>query len=53
MGDSPENKTAFIDQVIGQWAMIQRAKRGWDSLAALLAVVPPDETRTELPRPQD
>jgi ATP-binding cassette, subfamily C, type I secretion system permease/ATPase len=43
---------APVDLVIGQWALVQRAKRGWESLATLLSVIPPDELRTELPRPQ-
>jgi ATP-binding cassette subfamily C protein len=43
---------APIDQVIGQWAMIQRAKRGWDNLATLLSIIPADVPHTELPRPQ-
>lgn len=43
---------APVDLVIGQWATIQRAKRGWDALSVLLSVIPPETQRTELPRPQ-
>ena len=43
---------APVDLVIGQWSMVQRGKRGWDSLAKLLSIVPPEAPRTELPRPQ-
>jgi ATP-binding cassette subfamily C protein len=38
--------------VVGQWGAVQRAKRGWDSLASLLGEVRPEEPRTELPRPE-
>ncbi|TDT73764.1 ATP-binding cassette subfamily C protein [Litoreibacter halocynthiae] len=43
---------APIEMAIGQWALVQRALMGWDSLKALLsevAVLPP---RTPLPRPE-
>ncbi|RKF16773.1 type I secretion system permease/ATPase [Roseovarius spongiae] len=43
---------APIDMVIGQWAMIQRAHRGWRAVAELLAEFPPEEPRTPLPRPK-
>ncbi|GGH41102.1 ATP-binding cassette, subfamily C [Cribrihabitans marinus] len=43
---------APVDQVIGQWTLIQRAKRGWDNLAELLSLVPAEAQRLELPRPQ-
>ena len=43
---------APVDQVIGQWTLLQRAKRGWDNLAELLSVVPAEAQRLELPRPQ-
>jgi len=41
-----------IEQVIGQWAMVQRAMQGWKSLADILAKVPPEAPRTMLPRPR-
>jgi len=43
---------APVDLVVGQWVMVQRAKRGWDNLVELLSEVPADETRIKLPRPQ-
>ena len=43
---------APIELAIGQWAMVQRAMRGWSNLAELLEAVPPDSPRTALPRPQ-
>lgn len=43
---------APIEQAIGQWALVQRAMKGWQSLAELLGTVPPEQTRTPLPRPK-
>jgi ATP-binding cassette, subfamily C, type I secretion system permease/ATPase len=43
---------APIELVIGQWAMIQRASKGWSNLAELLEQVPPEPERTELPKPK-
>ncbi|SEG19850.1 type I secretion system permease/ATPase [Jhaorihella thermophila] len=43
---------APVDLVVGQWPMVQRARRGWEKLTELLAEVPPDETRIDLPRPK-
>lgn len=43
---------APIETVIGQWALIQRAFQGWGRLGELLGKVPPEEPRTELPRPR-
>ncbi|MCL4168406.1 UNVERIFIED_CONTAM: hypothetical protein GTU68_063157, partial [Idotea baltica] len=43
---------APIEQVIGQWPLVQRAMRGWDSLALLLGQVRPQAPRTKLPRPK-
>lgn len=43
---------APIEQVIGQWAFIQAALRGWQNLAALLGEVRPQQPRTQLPRPK-
>jgi ATP-binding cassette subfamily C protein len=43
---------APLEQVVGLWGAVQRAKRGWDSLASLLGEVRPEEPRTELPRPE-
>ncbi|MEZ5716104.1 MAG: type I secretion system permease/ATPase [Paracoccaceae bacterium] len=41
-----------VEQTIGQWAMIDRARRGWMNLAKLLSEVPPEAPRTALPRPR-
>lgn len=43
---------APVDQVVGQWSMVQRTKRAWENLVELLSEVPPDATRIELPRPK-
>ena len=43
---------APIEMIINQWAVVQRASKGWDSLAELLTVVPEEPQRTPLPRPQ-
>ncbi|MDT8328728.1 MAG: type I secretion system permease/ATPase, partial [Roseovarius sp.] len=43
---------APIEQAIGQWALLQRATKGWTSLAELLATVPPEHPRTALPSPR-
>lgn len=43
---------APIEQAIGQWALVQRATKGWDSLSELLGSVPPEQPRTPLPRPK-
>ena len=43
---------APIEQAIGQWALFQRAVRGWQSLSELLEKTPPEPARTELPPPK-
>ncbi|WP_135506025.1 type I secretion system permease/ATPase [Roseovarius aestuariivivens] len=43
---------APIEMAVGQWALVQRAMRGWHSLAELLAIVPPEQPRTALPAPR-
>ncbi|WP_299849121.1 type I secretion system permease/ATPase [uncultured Roseovarius sp.] len=43
---------APIEQSIGQWALVQRATKGWESLAGLLGQVPPESPRTPLPKPR-
>ncbi len=42
---------APIELALGQWAMVQRAVKGWNSLADLLQKVPPETERTALPEP--
>ncbi len=41
-----------IELTIGQWPLVQRAVKGWNSLADLLEKVPPEEQRIQLPRPK-
>ncbi|MFD1880159.1 type I secretion system permease/ATPase [Paracoccus pacificus] len=41
-----------IEQIVGGWSTIQRAKDGWNRLADLLSRRPPQPDRTALPRPQ-
>ncbi|WP_146588471.1 type I secretion system permease/ATPase [Puniceibacterium confluentis] len=43
---------APIELAIGQWAVIERARKGWENLARLLSEVPPETPRTDLPVPQ-
>ncbi len=43
---------APIELAIGQWALVERARKGWHSLARLLSEVPPEAPRTALPRPR-
>jgi len=41
-----------VEQAVGGWALVQRAREGWRRLGMLLAVVPPVTVRTMLPRPR-
>ncbi len=43
---------APIEQTIGQWSLVQRARLGWTQLADLLEKTPEEPERTELPRPR-
>lgn len=43
---------APVDVLIGQWAVVQRARLGWRNLGELLAEVPEEAPRTQLPRPK-
>jgi len=43
---------APIEQVVGQWPMIERARTSWDSLNKFLDATPPENERTKLPVPQ-
>ncbi len=43
---------APIELALGQWPLVQRATRGWKSLSELLSNVPPEQTKTELPKPK-
>lgn len=42
---------APIEAAVGQWALVQRAQLGWQSLMELLTEVPDYKQRTPLPRP--
>lgn len=42
---------APVEQVLGQWPMLQRARSGWRTLTAFLAEVPARVPPTELPLP--
>ncbi|MCA0921239.1 type I secretion system permease/ATPase [Pseudooceanicola nanhaiensis] len=43
---------APVELLLGQWRLVQRGRRGWQNLAVLLTVVPPERPRTELPVPK-
>ncbi|WP_172300504.1 type I secretion system permease/ATPase [Pseudoruegeria sp. HB172150] len=43
---------APIEQALGGWAVLQRARQGWKSLGGFLAKHPPEPQRTELPVPE-
>lgn len=43
---------APIEQAIGQWAVLTRAREGREHLTRLLSVQPPEAMRTALPRPR-
>jgi ATP-binding cassette subfamily C protein len=43
---------APVEQAIGGWPLVQRARRGWTQLKTLLEQTPDIEAPTELPRPR-
>lgn len=43
---------APVELAVNQWPVVQRARKGWNSLAELLGEVPPEQQRTELPAPK-
>ena len=43
---------APIEQLVGHWPNVQRARKGWQQLGELLSKVPKDQPRTALPKPQ-
>ncbi|MCP5036893.1 MAG: type I secretion system permease/ATPase [Rhodobacteraceae bacterium] len=43
---------APVDLAIGQWQMVQGARKGWQALGELLAEIPSPTQRTELPVPK-
>ncbi|MBO9401085.1 type I secretion system permease/ATPase [Shimia sp. R9_3] len=42
---------APIEMAVNQWAVVQRARNGWQNLSVLLGEVPPEAPRTKLPVP--
>lgn len=43
---------APVELLVGQWAVVQRAREGWANLAVLLGQMPTEPARTALPRPK-
>ncbi|MBC7157204.1 MAG: type I secretion system permease/ATPase, partial [Rhodobacteraceae bacterium] len=43
---------APVEQAVGQWSVVQRAREGWGRLGALLSAIPPETPPTPLPRPR-
>lgn len=43
---------APIEQLVGHWPQVQRARKGWQQLGDLLSKVRPDQPRTSLPKPK-
>ena len=41
-----------VEQAIGQWPLVIRARQGWMTLAELLEKTPEEAQRTELPKPR-
>ena len=41
-----------VEQAVGQWPVVTRARQAWLRLAGLLSAAPPEPPRTPLPRPQ-
>jgi ATP-binding cassette subfamily C protein len=43
---------APVEQAIGGWPLLLRARQGWDHLKQLLQATPEESRRTDLPRPR-
>lgn len=43
---------APVETLVGQWALVARAREGWSNLAVLLGSMPPETKRTVLPKPR-
>jgi PrtD family type I secretion system ABC transporter len=43
---------APVEMMLNQWALVQRASKGWENLTELLGTVPVEQPRTPLPKPQ-
>jgi PrtD family type I secretion system ABC transporter len=42
---------APVEALLTQWPQVQRGRSGWYNLALLLGTVPPETSRTDLPKP--
>lgn len=43
---------APVETVVNQWGSVQRTKRAWENLAALLSEIPEEQALVDLPRPE-
>jgi ATP-binding cassette subfamily C protein len=43
---------APVEMMLNQWPIVQRASKGWGTMAELLGTVPPEGARTPLPVPK-
>lgn len=43
---------APIEQIIGQWQVLQRGREGWGNLGKLLGEIPEEQPKTNLPKPR-
>lgn len=43
---------APVEMMLNQWSIVQRASKGWGTMAELLGTVPPEVARTQLPVPK-
>lgn len=43
---------APVEMMLNQWALVQRATKGWNDLSELLGTVPSAQPKTALPKPQ-
>lgn len=43
---------APVEMMLNQWPVVQRAAKGWGTMAELLGTVPPEAARTALPLPK-
>lgn len=43
---------APVEMMLNQWPVVQRAAKGWETMAELLGTVPPEGDRTPLPKPK-
>ncbi len=43
---------APIELIVGQWPVVERARKGWSNLGTLLADQPVEELKTQLPEPR-